>query len=153
MAQFQHSRPKPRKHLCPSGFQRQGKSCEVARQIRTDDRLLVAQRAGGILPSGGIALFIGGEPALFCCISLGLGLLDRLVYLKYGLAIILGFIGVKLVMEALHDNSLPFVADGHPLEQVPLVPTWLSLVAIVGCLGVAAGASAAHTLVDSRRQR
>ena len=33
------------------------------------------------------------------------GLLDRLIYLSYGLAAILGFIGVKLVLHALHENN------------------------------------------------
>ncbi len=32
------------------------------------------------------------------------GLLDRLVYLSIGLAVILGFIGVKLILEAAHQN-------------------------------------------------
>ena len=35
------------------------------------------------------------------------GLLERLVYLSYGLAILLAFIGVKLVLHALHTNELP----------------------------------------------
>src|SRR3712207_9438802 len=34
------------------------------------------------------------------------GLLDRLVYLAYGLAVILGFIGFKLVVHALHTNEI-----------------------------------------------
>lgn len=50
------------------------------------------------------------------------GLLERLVYIGYGLAVILCFIGVKLFMQALH---------GVGLEQVPEVPTWLSLAVIV----------------------
>ena len=41
------------------------------------------------------------------------GLLDRLIYLKYGLSLVLGFIGVKLVLEALHTNQLPFINDGE----------------------------------------
>lgn len=36
-------------------------------------------------------------------------LLDKLVYLPIGLSVVLGFIGIKLVMEALHDNTLPFI--------------------------------------------
>ena len=44
------------------------------------------------------------------------GLLDRLVYLGYGLAAILGFIGVKLVLHALHENNVPFINDGEPVE-------------------------------------
>jgi TerC family integral membrane protein len=39
------------------------------------------------------------------------GLLERLVYLNYGLAIILGFIGVKLVVEALHGDHLDHIGD------------------------------------------
>jgi tellurite resistance protein TerC len=35
------------------------------------------------------------------------GLLDRLIYLSYGLSAILAFIGVKLVLHALHQNTLP----------------------------------------------
>lgn len=45
------------------------------------------------------------------------GLLDRLIYLKYGLALVLGFIGVKLMLEALHTNQLWFINDG---ENVPV---------------------------------
>ena len=44
------------------------------------------------------------------------GLLERLVYLSQGLAIILGFIGVKLVLHALHVNELPFINDGEPVD-------------------------------------
>jgi tellurite resistance protein TerC len=76
------------------------------------------------------------------------GLLKRLVYLSYGLAVILGFIGVKLVLEALHENSLPFLNGGEPIEAVPAIPIWLSLVVIVGVLLVATVAS----LVSTRRQ-
>ena len=54
------------------------------------------------------------------------GLLTRLVYLSYGLAVILGFIGVKLVLEALHENNLPFLNDGQPVP-VPTVGILLSL--------------------------
>src|SRR5919206_314776 len=38
------------------------------------------------------------------------GLLDRLVHLAYGLAVVLGVIGVKLVIHAPHTNELPFLA-------------------------------------------
>jgi tellurite resistance protein TerC len=64
------------------------------------------------------------------------GLLDRLVHLAHGLAVILGFIGVKLVALALHTNELPFVNGGRPVEVVPEVPTWLSLAVIAGTLAV-----------------
>ncbi len=68
------------------------------------------------------------------------GLLDRLVYLSYGLAIILGFIGVKLILHALHENNLPFVNGGQPLE-VYEISTGLSLVVILGVLVVTVVAS------------
>ncbi len=60
-------------------------------------------------------------------------LLDRLVYLTYGLAVILGFIGVKLILEALHDNNLPFINHGRPVPVVELSIT-VSLLVIVAVL-------------------
>ncbi|MGP5290055.1 TerC family protein [Brachybacterium tyrofermentans] len=63
------------------------------------------------------------------------GLLDRLVYLSYGLSIILGVIGVKLVLHALHENELPFLNGGEPLN-VPEVTTGLSLSVIIATLAV-----------------
>jgi len=69
------------------------------------------------------------------------GLLQRLVYLSLGLAALLGFIGVKLILHALHQNSLPFVNAGRELSWAPEVPTWLSLAAIVGVLSATVVAS------------
>jgi TerC family integral membrane protein len=77
------------------------------------------------------------------------GLLERLVYLNYGLAAVLAFIGVKLTLEALHTNSLPFVNNGHGLRWAPEIPIWLSLLVIVGTLAMATVAS----LVKSSRDR
>lgn len=68
------------------------------------------------------------------------GLLDKLVYLPYGLAIILGFIGVKLLLHALHENNVPFIKGGEGLN-VPEVGTVASLLVIVGTLAVTAIAS------------
>jgi tellurite resistance protein TerC len=62
------------------------------------------------------------------------GLLERLVYLSYGLALLLGFIGVKLVLHAMHENELPFINGGHHISWAPDIPIWLSLVVIVGTL-------------------
>ena len=60
------------------------------------------------------------------------GLLNRLEFLNRGLAVVLGFIGVKLLLEGLgKTTSLP----------VPHVPTWLSLGVVVGVLGVTVLAS------------
>lgn len=69
------------------------------------------------------------------------GLLDRLVYLSSGLAVILGFIGVKLILEALHDNELPFVNGGRHITAVPEIPIWLSLSIIIGVLVITTVAS------------
>jgi tellurite resistance protein TerC len=73
------------------------------------------------------------------------GLLKRLVYLSLGLAVILAFIGVKLVMEALHENSLPFINGGEHIDAVPAIPIWLSLSIILGVLVLATVASLLKT--------
>ena len=70
------------------------------------------------------------------------GLLQRLIFLSYGLAFLLGFIGVKLVMHALHENQVPFINGGEPLDASWLeIPIWLSLTVIVGTLAVTTVAS------------
>ncbi|MEQ4206682.1 TerC family protein [Actinopolymorpha sp. B9G3] len=74
------------------------------------------------------------------------GLINRLVYLSYGLAVILGFIGVKLILHAVHDNTLPFINGGKPLEGVPDIGIGWSLTVIIGTLAVTTVAS----LVRSR---
>ncbi len=77
------------------------------------------------------------------------GLLDRLVYLSYGLAVILAFIGAKLVIHALHTNELPFINGGEHVTLIPEIPTWLSLAVIMGTLLVTTVAS----LAKDRRDR
>jgi tellurite resistance protein TerC len=62
------------------------------------------------------------------------GLLERLVYLSYGLAFLLGFIGVKLILHALHENELPFINGGEHVSWAPDIPIWLSLLVIIGTL-------------------
>ena len=75
------------------------------------------------------------------------GLLERLIYLSYGLALLLGFIGVKLILHALHENELPFLNGGRHLGWAPDIPIWLSLVIIVGTLAV----TTVLSLLKSRR--
>ncbi len=79
------------------------------------------------------------------------GLLDRLVYLAYGLAVILGFIGAKLVIHALHTNELPFINGGEHITAIPEIPTWLSLVVILVTLVVTTVASLAKGKRDRLR--
>lgn len=73
------------------------------------------------------------------------GLLERLVYLAQGLAVILAFIGVKLVLHALKVNELPFINGGEPLSSVPEVPIWFSLLFIAATIAVATVASLVKT--------
>ncbi|MEV6674138.1 TerC family protein [Streptomyces sp. NPDC051162] len=44
------------------------------------------------------------------------GLLKKLVHLSYGLSVILGFIGVKLVLHALHENGVGVPEIGIPVS-------------------------------------
>ncbi|MBF4770378.1 TerC family protein [Nocardioides agariphilus] len=69
------------------------------------------------------------------------GLLQRLVYLSYGLAFLLLFIGVKLILHAMHENELPFINGGEHVDWAPDIPIWLSLVVILGTLVITAVAS------------
>ncbi|WP_158863609.1 TerC family protein [Leifsonia sp. AG29] len=68
-------------------------------------------------------------------------LLDKLEYLKYGIAFILAFIGVKLVFHAMHDNQVPFINGGRPIVWAPDISTGTSLAVIVGSMVVATMAS------------
>ena len=62
------------------------------------------------------------------------GLMERLKYLGVGLSVILGWIGVKLVIHALHKNELPFINGGEPIKVIPEITTELSLGVIVSTL-------------------
>ncbi|GAA2248900.1 TerC/Alx family metal homeostasis membrane protein [Rarobacter faecitabidus] len=62
------------------------------------------------------------------------GLLDKLVYLSYGLGAILAFIGAKLVIHAMHTNEVPFINGGEHITAIPEVSTAVSLGVIVGVL-------------------
>ena len=77
-------------------------------------------------------------------------LLNRLVYLSQGLAFILFFIGVKLLLHALHENEVPFINGGEGLN-VPEIPTLLSLAVIVLTLLVTMVASLIKTRVSDAR--
>jgi tellurite resistance protein TerC len=70
------------------------------------------------------------------------GLLQRLVYISYGLAFILGFIGVKLVLEALHASHVSWA---------PAIPIWVSLTVIGVTMVVTTVASLVKARVDARK--
>jgi tellurite resistance protein TerC len=69
------------------------------------------------------------------------GLMDRLVYLSYGLSAILAFIGVKMLFEALHGSGVEHVGP----VPVPTFGIGASLAVIVGTLAVTTAASLAAT--------
>ena len=71
------------------------------------------------------------------------GLLDRLVYLSYGLSVVLGFIGVKLILEALHHQGV---------HWAPEVPILVSLGVIIGTLAITAVASLVKSSRDARER-
>jgi tellurite resistance protein TerC len=77
-------------------------------------------------------------------------LLNRLVYLSQGLAFILFFIGIKLVLHALHENELPFINGGEGVH-VPEIPTLLSLAVIVLTLFLTMVASLIKTRIVDKR--
>jgi tellurite resistance protein TerC len=68
------------------------------------------------------------------------GVLGRLRYLNRGLAVVLAFIGVKMILDAVHATTT---------LDVPTVPIWLSLAVIVGVLGVTAAVSVYETRNES----
>jgi tellurite resistance protein TerC len=78
-------------------------------------------------------------------------LIDRLIYLKYGIAFILAFIAVKLVFHALHENEVPFINGGQHVEWAPEINTWVSLAVIVASMAVAVVASLVKLGIDRRR--
>ena len=69
------------------------------------------------------------------------GLMTRLIYLKHALSVILAFIGVKLVLHAMHVNELRFINGGQHIEWAPEIPTYVSLGVIIGTIIVAVIAS------------
>jgi tellurite resistance protein TerC len=68
------------------------------------------------------------------------GLLDRLIYMSYGLAAILALIGVKLMLHALRKNTVPFINAGKPVPVVEMSTT-VSLLVIIAILIVTTVAS------------
>jgi tellurite resistance protein TerC len=77
------------------------------------------------------------------------GLLSRLVYLPAGLAVVLSFIGVKLIAAALRADGVTRLGP----VPVPVISAWLSLVVIVAVLGVTALASVIATRHRDRAGR
>jgi TerC family integral membrane protein len=75
------------------------------------------------------------------------GLLERIVYLNVGLCVILGFIGIKLLIEALHGSHIDDIGPVH----LPHIGILTSLLFILGTLLVTAAASFTKNRLDLRR--
>jgi TerC family integral membrane protein len=75
------------------------------------------------------------------------GLLERIIYLNVGLSVILAFIGVKLVIEALHGSHIDHLG-AIPLPEIGIVT---SLLFILATLTVTVVASLAKVRLDADR--
>jgi tellurite resistance protein TerC len=78
-------------------------------------------------------------------------LINRLVYLTYGIAVVLAFIAVKLVFHALHNNEVPFINRGKNVLWAPEISTLTSLGVIVIAMTLAVVASAIRLRVEGGR--
>jgi tellurite resistance protein TerC len=78
------------------------------------------------------------------------GLLKRLVYLGIGLSILLAFIGLKLILHAMHENELPFVNGGQHISSVPDITIAQSLTVIVSILAITTITSLLKSRKDNR---
>ncbi|HST83588.1 MAG TPA: TerC/Alx family metal homeostasis membrane protein [Kineosporiaceae bacterium] len=76
------------------------------------------------------------------------GLLDTLEHLSKGLSLVLAFIGVKLVLQALHENRVPFINGGEHVSWAPEIPTSVSLAVVVGIILL----TALTSMIASRRR-
>lgn len=75
------------------------------------------------------------------------GLIQNLVFLHYGLAAILGFIGIKQVIHAMHENTLSFINGGQPVHLVPEPGNLASFIFLLVTLTVTAVASIIYNKV------
>jgi tellurite resistance protein TerC len=75
------------------------------------------------------------------------GLLERIIYLNIGLSVVLAFIGIKLLIEALHGSHVDALGP-VPLPEIGIV---VSLAVILGTLAITTVASLGKTRLDRRR--
>ncbi|OYX57533.1 MAG: tellurium resistance protein TerC [Micrococcales bacterium 32-70-13] len=76
----------------------------------------------------------------------------RQLYFLIGGAVILSFIGIKLISHALKVNELPFINGGEPVKWVPEIPIWFSLGFIATTIVVATVLSLLKTRKDAKRE-
>lgn len=75
-------------------------------------------------------------------------LMEKLIFLHYGLAAILGFIGVKLIIHAMHENNLSFINGGHGIHWIPEPSIAFSMIFIASVLVI----TAISSIVVSKRR-
>jgi tellurite resistance protein TerC len=76
------------------------------------------------------------------------GLLERIIYLNIGLSVVLAFIGIKLLIEALHGSQIDALGP-VPLPDIGIV---VSLAFILGTLAITTMASLGKARLDRRRR-
>jgi tellurite resistance protein TerC len=79
--------------------------------------------------------------------------MQRLKYLGVGLSIILAWIGVKLIIHALHKNELPFINGGDYVNSIPEISTELSLGVIITTLVITTVVSLIATSGDKKTNK
>jgi tellurite resistance protein TerC len=77
------------------------------------------------------------------------GLLNRLVYLDTGLAIILGFIGVKLILEALHGEGVSWAPEIGIVPSLTVIVSVLVVTTVLSLLKVRRDPSSARHLPEA----
>jgi TerC family integral membrane protein len=110
----------------------------------------VTQHAYIVFVANAFALL--GLRALFFLVS---GLLDRLVYLSAALALILGFIGVKLILHYfhLHHSSVPEISTGLSLAVIVVVLTVATAASVIKARGDPTARAHAGRLRERRSDR
>jgi tellurite resistance protein TerC len=73
------------------------------------------------------------------------GLLNRLIYLDKGLSVILGFIGVKLVFEAMASSGLHWAPHIGVVQSLAVIISVLTITTVASLLKVRADPSAARS--------
>lgn len=79
------------------------------------------------------------------------GLIQNLVFLHYGLAAILGFIGVKQIIHALHENTVPFINSGQGFTAIKEPGNLASFIFLVAALLLTAIASVIYNKVKAKK--
>jgi tellurite resistance protein TerC len=110
----------------------------------------VTQEAFIVFVANAFALL--GLRALYFLVS---GLLDRLVYLSTGLALILAFIGVKLILHFGHleDDSIPEISTGLSLTVIAVVLTVTTVASLIRVRHHPTEKAHAGSLRGHRRER